>query len=184
MITFKPPSFVEFEEIKISKGKHSSRPYWWSYQKREGLKMQFVFASSTAYDLESSDQKDWNKLCGLSFHWWTNHRNSAMVSWRYNPESKLIELGFYYHKDGVVIKANSSETGEVFASIRPSQNIKCHFDVKGQTVETTIITPSQTVAHKLHYSINLARKTRVINPWFGGNQSAPNDIYFLRKRIY
>ncbi|NJN33723.1 MAG: hypothetical protein HC817_05165 [Saprospiraceae bacterium] len=43
------------------------------------------------------DQWDFNKLCGISFHFLNPHINTAMVGWRHHPTKNCFELVPYWH---------------------------------------------------------------------------------------
>lgn len=176
------PPTNSFQQVRIPKGKHAAKPYWFSYGKRKQLSMQFLFTDYARYQLPGPDQMDWNKLCGISFCPLTNHRNSAMVSWRYNLEADLFELGFYHHVNGRrVIKRNAS--GEVWARCKVAGMLKIRFVIDhllGQVL-TTIETQESVVSDLTE--ISTKRRSRVINTWFGGNNPAPNDIHIFRKLI-
>lgn len=184
-VTTTPAGPDKFSEYVIKKGSHWSRPYVWSYKNRSSLKYQFVFDESARYDLKDNDQKDWNKLTGLSRHLWTNHKDAAMVSWRYNPASKLIELGAYFHKDGQTIKAKINGS-EVMGVAKIGSSAKAIIDIitKDNTnaIQITIIT-TDTALIRQPFGVDLDHKMREINGWFGGNRSAPQDIYINKRTI-
>jgi len=177
------PTYDKFQEIRIPAGCHSARPYWLSYGKREALRLQFVFTDQARYILPGVDQQDWNKLAGLSFNLFSNHVHSVMVGWRFNPEIDRFELGFYYHVDGNRVIRRDAEGSEVFAVSPVAGMLRVRFEVYDflGKVETSIETDAGIVRDEV--GIRTSRRSRVINTWFGGNRSAPNDIYILRKLI-
>ena len=183
MFQLKKPSQTEFQEIRIPAGKHAARPYWINYKKRKRFGIQFVFTDYAAYELPGVDQQDWNKLCGLSFCPFTNHQNSVMVSWRWNPEDDLFELGFYYHVRGKRVIRKDYNNQEVFMRVRPRGTCFIRFDVDHLmgVVYTNIIVGEEQITDSVE--LKTSRRSRVINTWFGGNRAAPVDIYLLRKLI-
>lgn len=50
------------------------------------------FDANCAYDLQDEDQKDWNKIFGVCFGITGIHKNSLRFGWRYNTETRKIEL--------------------------------------------------------------------------------------------
>lgn len=177
------PNTTEFQEIRIPAGHHAAQPRWFDYKKRNWIGMQFVFTDYAHYKLPGVDQQDWNKLCGLSFCLFSNHQNSVMVSWRWNPDDKLFELGFYYHVRGKRVIRKDYDGGEVFARVRPRGTCFVEFKVDHLmgVVYTNIIVGEEQVNDIVELKTN--RRSRIINTWFGGNRAAPNDIYLLRKLL-
>ena len=177
------PNTTEFQEIRIPAGHHAAQPRWFDYKKRDWLGMQFVFTDYAHYELPGVDQQDWNKLCGLSFCLFSNHQNSVMVSWRWNPDDELFELGFYYHVRGKRVIRKDYDGGEVFARVRPRGTCYINFKVSHDTgiVDTNIIVGEEQVTDIVELKTN--RRSRIINTWFGGNNAAPVDIYLLRKLL-
>jgi hypothetical protein len=177
------PNTTEFQEIRIPAGHHAAQPRWFDYKKRDWLGMQFVFTDYASYELPGVDQEDWNKLCGLSFCLFSNHRNSVMVSWRWNPDDELFELGFYYHVRGKRVIRKDYDGMEVFARVRPRGTCFVNFKVDHLmgVVYTNITVGEEQFTDSVELKTN--RRSRVINTWFGGNRAAPNDIYLLRKLL-
>lgn len=189
-LTLKAPPLDHFEEIVILKGSHSATPYWVSYEKRDRLAIQYLFTDSCAYAQPYPNHKDWEKLIGLSLHLLTNHRNSIMVSYRYNPDSKRIELGVYTHIAGERIIQKTRTGSEVFVDCKIGAGAKIVFDFmnKGDyaqnNIAVTITTPDQYGFTEVNFPIDINRKTRVINPYIGKDgREALQDTYFWRKLI-
>lgn len=63
-------------------------------------KRSFKFTESCKYNLHNEDQKDWNKLYGVSFGLLGIHTNSVRFVWRYNPTTQMIEIGAYWYLEG------------------------------------------------------------------------------------
>lgn len=62
------------------------------------------FHENCNYDYKDADQqKDWLKLGGVAFSMfpWEKHKNTAMVGFRYNPQTDRIEMLDYWHVSGV-----------------------------------------------------------------------------------
>lgn len=53
---------------------------------------------------ETVDKADWLKLYGRSFHFFTNHKNSFMLAYRWNQDREQFELTAYFHRNGIAIK--------------------------------------------------------------------------------
>lgn len=183
MFNIKKPSKTEFQEIRIPAGKHAARPFWFDYDRREQFGMQIVFTDYARYSLPYPDSMDWNKLCGLSFCLFANHKNSVMVGWRYNSKDDVFELGFYYHKNGARMIRRNNENSEVWATAPVSGLLRIRFDVDHLTGVVTGEIETEAGIARDAVQMKTSRRSRIINTWFGGNRAAPNDIYILRKLL-
>ena len=82
----------------IKKGKHKSKPVILKYRLNpKSITWLVRFNDDCKYVLGDNDQYDWNKLCGLAFHWYKSRYHSAMIGWRYNISTGFIEVNAYYH---------------------------------------------------------------------------------------
>jgi hypothetical protein len=139
------------------------------------------------------DCKDWNKLCGISYRPYLGARkNSVMVGWRHLPETQRIEVQPYLHH---------WKTGEpIYKDFQPrSLKLNTYYKITLSydhiTIQELKVTtePSPQNGWKLEYepspegvisawgfvgAIKPTRIRRQINSYFGGNQTAPQDITF------
>lgn len=183
------PTPSSYQSLVIEKGTHVAKPLWLDIRERERLELEHVFDKSVAYDLGNRNQFDWNKLTGVSFHDTNSRINTAMVSWRWGLECHCIELGFYYYKNRERLIISDESGNQVFATAQPGHRIETYFNL--QYLETdsinavgiTILTPSDTAYNEQDFSVPVTKSTRVINPWFGGNEKAPHNIFLKRKLI-
>ena len=58
------------------------------------------FTEQSKYTLKEGDkidedQKDWNKLLGISYNFTDTRTNTSMVGWRYNIEKDVIDCILY-----------------------------------------------------------------------------------------
>ena len=95
------------------------------------------FNDTCRYDLKSIDQLDWNKLIGITTSW-NRHKQSFRIGWRYNLQSKVIEIAPYiydrhtrYLYDGVSIAIPFNTFVSISIRIKPT------------TYEIMIHTPSK-----------------------------------------
>jgi hypothetical protein len=147
------------------------------------VEWEVLFSPACRYALPGADQDDWNKGGGVSFDLFTNHTDSVMWSWRYNPVTDLIELGMYCHVDGkrVIVKAHSSE---VIQAVKIGDTVLIRLTI-GRTVKSYSMdfnTSTNAAGAMVPYSHD-KKTARTIGAWFGGNHSAPHtmNIYILRK---
>ena len=171
----------------VQKGKHrfTSGPFDVPRIRRKlrGVDWEVSFSPACRYALPGADQDDWNKGGGVSFDLFTNHTDSVMWSWRYNPVTDNIELGMYCHVDGkrVIVKAHKSEamqTVKIGEAVRIRLTIARNLKAYGMEFNTA------TNAAGASVPFTHSKKTaRTIGAWFGGNNPAPHtmNIYILRK---
>ena len=126
------------------------------------------------WEQSGSDQWDWSKLWGVSFHWFTNHKNSAMVGIRYNPRTERVELVPYYHVDG----SSGIYPPAPLAKVKLDETFytQITIDYHSKTYKLSIQTQTQ-IFHSIPQPFSHQRKwTRGINFWFGGNRTAPKTV--------
>jgi len=158
---------------KVKEGKHAYKPYQLKIRRNaRAIKYTVAMDWENMYDLQDEDQQDWNKGGGLSFNMFTNHRNSAMWAWRYNPVTNFFEIGYYCHINGKIEKSAQPEIN--VAPLLP-------FDVLMVFMKDAVLFEFKTVLERKTVSIsigNWGNWSREIFPWFGGNNPAPEDLSF------
>lgn len=158
-------------KFTVKKGKHNFKPdKWCVWWKPKGINFNATFHENANYDLEDADQLDWNKLVGLT---WSLDplKETAMVGWRYNKKDDTIELNAYYHVD------RSRDFTEPLVAIKRGESIYGYVIHDRKKKEYQIGFHNDKVAngHVIN-SPNRRKVARLINPWFGGNERAPQDI--------
>jgi len=165
-----PP--IQWQEVCHFEGEHKSRPYRLNMGNIEKLSYLWEFDESAIYMLPGGDQYDWNKLTGLSWNAFTNHKNSAMVGWRYIGDAE-IQLNAYFHIDGEVWyteELTAIPIGEIFyTSIIRNGDGSVTVDANGHQTDVFFGECCDD------------DDSREIHSWFGGNQTAPHLICFERK---
>jgi hypothetical protein len=171
------------KEVKIKKGKHLSnmatKPM---FGKRHILTAEVIFKESCMYEIDPQDQKDWNKLFGMSFGFcppvkqFMMHYNSARFGWRYNTLKKVIEVTPYLYDKGkrlyaeiLGMKPAELNIGEKYLmSIIPMDNEVTYeiLDAFGNVI----------FRETIHQAVPSLRGW-FAPPYFGGNQKAPHNIY-------
>jgi hypothetical protein len=162
----------------IKKGRHFSFPRQSkSWQNMEEVVWNVRFLDNSKYSFPpiegkiDRDQYDWNKLCGVYFNFWNTRDDSAMIGWRYNPETELIELAPYYHVDG------SRDMFKPIMYVSPGTLIKLHLviDRSNKSYDWTLQANNQTAVHSFPFT-HERKKSSVIQFYFGGNRTAPQDV--------
>lgn len=170
-----PDPETGFALVEILVNDHRSRPYELIWKNDNKISQTWYFDTNCAYEHGDENQKDWNKLTGLAWDAFSNHVNSAMVGWRWDPDLDLMNLNAYYHVDGQ----------RTFTQTLISVDLEEHFTIaickiNDNQVDITI-TDSEgvTVSHSQEFPAGLQDRSRVIWTWFGGTYPA-NHYMTLR----
>lgn len=186
------PDSETYKTVVIKKDRHFSTPWYFNWENIDRQELAWLWNESHVYDLGNSNQRDWNKLTGISLHLFTNHKNSALIGWRYTdgdpeiPGDEFIEISPYFHKNGERYKADEEGSEIPIARARVGDWTNTYInlmDPNFNAIAITILTPIDTIYYELTYDIDIDRRARKINPWFGGDEMAPKDIYFRYKLV-
>lgn len=162
-----------------SSGFHISRiiPITWSYVRKRKLYVWGRFSRGSRYDLGDNDQKDWNKLGGINLQVWKeSNQNSAMVAWRYNPDTELYEINAYGNVGGAnvyppgVMLAIPENTMFMAEFSFPARN-----EVQVQLYSDQVDDWKEEGSFGWTYPVEI-KAAAMIGPWFGGNRVAPEDV--------
>lgn len=125
------------------------------------------------YDLKGVDQLDWCKLVGVFYNPFNIHGDTAMVGWRYNLETRRIELNAYYHIDGKRTYTDPlMEVGllETFTCLLRISTGRHEYEWTLQRASDNFkVVHVQPFRHDRKLSIET-------NFYFGGNQPAPQEV--------
>lgn len=158
--------------FRIPAGKHYARPWrlgiWW---KRKKLSWSVMFTDSCRYDLQSDDQLDTNKLCGIGYFPGFHHVDSARFGWRYNTTTDLIELlaYCYVNKQRIIKPIATCEIGKAY-------NLKLF---AGNNLYSLCVTDPVTNAYAGYVTVRYTHKKKLqygLWPYFGGNRRSLHDI--------
>ena len=162
---------MSFKTFKVKKNRHYSRPRRFKiYRKPRTLKTTVIFNRDCDYDLVDQDQKDWNKLTGLTYSF-NPLSETVMIGWRYNRDTELIELGGYYHVE------KGRHFTEPLLSVRLGSIVETYIEVdySKKTYTVRLKSEDNEVSHTYSFTHNRTWARR-INLWFGGNEKAPQTI--------
>ena len=144
-----------------------------------------VFHENCDYNYNDVDQqKDWLKLGGVAFSLfpWQKHENSAIVGFRHNPDSGLMELLDYWHIDGVTDRGIGREPiafvhrKEKFVWwVRANQSKK--------QVSINIRTKDGTVSKLRDFSKLSTIVTWPIGGYAGGDIKAVQEMSFSEEKV-
>jgi hypothetical protein len=155
----------------IKKGDHFSSPRTPKALVRQ-VNGQVKFTAAN-YNLDGGDQFDWNKLTGISFNPLNPSRDAVMIGWRWNNLTNKIQLGAYFNVKGQNIypELNMSPIMEV----SQTELVTFKIDYNQVVITSTIQNKSITIPVPQGMFKSWLTSFR-IQPYFGGNRSAPNYI--------
>lgn len=127
------------------------------------------FDETARYDLKNNDQGDINKLFGFADCNSLHHENSARFGWNYNLETEEIDIYWYVYAQGQreYEKMGSMPIGEKrdLSILLMGDEYEFNFDGNVRTVKR-----GADCDRGIYY---------LLYPYFGGDETAPQDI-----RIY
>lgn len=165
------PSLTEYT---IAEGNHFAMPRIFKIrQKPERVSWFIVFGENADYNLGDEDQKDWNKLCGLFYNFLNTRDNTVMVGWRYNPQTRRMELNAYYHVEKG--RDFTKPLLEVPLGKPVRVDILVDYEQKTYSVQLTRLDDGTLAKDSMPFTHNNT-SCMEINTYFGGNEAAPKDI--------
>ena len=169
----------------VKEGQHHFKPYDWTWKNYTMIAIRWFFDESMEYDLGNNDQKDRNKLWGMSFSKFTNHNNSLMCDWNWSPEGQFWTVAPYYHKNNDTFHWPNEPDIDTIRLTR-GEVFETHFNVEsfGESgvATLTIVADHKTISFSKDFDI-IIDKVRFIHPYFGGNQEAPQDMWMRAELI-
>jgi hypothetical protein len=125
------------------------------------------------------DQWDYNKLTGFTFTPTNPLNTTAMVGWRYNPNTRVFELVPYWH-----IHKTRLFDEKRFVTALHDEDIHITMIPNFEKNEVTIIIKTQNgVLTDTQKFKKLAQRGSIIQPYFGGTSSAPNDMHLYCEKL-
>lgn len=184
-----PPIPTHYQTVK--KGEHYATPRLYKFRiAPDSVGWIIAFLPNFNYVLRnldgsiSVDQQDWNKTAGLMFHDFDPHVNTAMLGNRHNVESGKVEVNFYHHisrKRDYTPALHSFNFGQQFEyRIVPRYS--------DGTITETLWTLDGKLIKCIQFNFpDLKAKWRVktieMNLYFGGNQTAPQNVTIYKRLI-
>jgi hypothetical protein len=150
----------------IKPGKHYAQGLNASLFVNDQLNLEVFFDESAEYYLGNSNQYDINKLFGFSDCKSHHHKNSARFGWRWNDQSKNLEILAYVYSHG---KRSSQFIDIVPLNKRIQYSIKVVQNQYEFNLNNKKIIMPRGCSHKnaLGY---------MLYPFFGGDEVAPHEI--------
>ncbi len=169
---------IPYKTYTVKKGKHFSFPrvfkIGWKLKK---IQWRVIFNEDCNYIMKDekgeihSDQKDWNKLCGVFYNMFNTRKNTAMMGWKYDPIKDKIDIAPYYHISGStdwfrpMLSLNRGD--ELFLELEIDRISKKYIWL--MRVGKNVVTHEMPFTHK-------KKLNAFINFYFGGNQKSPQEV--------
>jgi hypothetical protein len=186
--------------MKIKKGNHYpfprfaiGLPKWVNKHKPTTMTRCYWFTESCLYDLKDEDQGDVNKLFGFSIGY--HHKTSFRFGWRADLKTSTIEIvGYEYHDK---IRQTTIHICDV--ALRKPVYFTLIYSPKGRTnylvfQDNTFYTKYMVIENQVpnyvqatvNNTVNIKKKWGLgytLGLYFGGNETAPQDIIIHREKI-
>lgn len=131
------------------------------------------FDNSCIYDWGADrDQKDYNKLAGVSLRLAAPKNHSAvMVAWRPLLATNQIEVAPYFNYE-----SGKFLIGQQTLKLNPNQKFSFHISQKGKTWSVVLFNEDTHDLVTASYTYNFISKQQwSIDPWFGGENNELGD---------
>jgi hypothetical protein len=185
-------------EIRIKKGNHYpfpnfaiGLPKWIKKHNETIMTRAYWFNESCLYDLKDEDQGDVNKLFGFSIG--LHHNTSFRFGWRADLKTRTIEIvGYEYHnkiRKPTTHICNIELREEVYFLIYYMPEGKVGYIVyQDNTHYNKLLEPLNDYVIRINVenTVNIKRKWGLgytLGVYFGGNETAPQDITIHRVKI-
>lgn len=125
------------------------------------------------------DQWDYNKLTGIAFNNFNPLANTAMIGWRHNPNTELIELTPYWH-----VQKQRFFNEKQFLTVQPNERFIVEIITNKEKKEVEIcIKTSKDILKDTKTFKAIPKTATLIQPYFGGTSKAPCDMKLYLKRL-
>lgn len=167
-----PVPQTQWVEHTIAKGSHNSDKNVFKQLSKVEMKFIVKFNNSAIYQtVDPANQPDINKLYGFSDNNQEHHTNSARIGWRWH-NNQLELLAYIYN--------NTVQTDKFITVVPLNQEISCSIKAEGsfytfKVNNTTVTMPRvSTTTGAVGYQLY---------PYFGGDETSPQEIKILIKDI-
>lgn len=167
MTTYTVKAGRHFSFPRVIKWKRAPSAVSWDVIFNEDCNYQHLKTNGNIHE----DQKDWNKLCGVFYTLFSTHGESAMMGWRYDPATDLIELAPYYHI------SNGRDMFPSHLAVPRGEliNVTIEVDYEEKQYHWILQHGKRAAEHRMPFTHN-KRTCSFINFYFGGNRTAPQTV--------
>ena len=163
----------DFVKYTIKEGKHISTPIKLELTKSNVLKGSFYFTKYSKYNLHSVDQLDWNKLTGFKYDLGYPDR-SVMIGWRYDTLNNVFQVAPYFNNNGNINPLDSE-------IINISENEIVLFQITHKDNTAGVYLSGKNSYSYKEICLESGNLKSIVNPYFGGNRKATNEISLYLK---
>lgn len=163
--------------VQHFKGIHFSLPPRYRRFKGDVVYSQTFKFTEPEYNHGDSDQADWNKLTGFKKEFLSPKVNSVMIGWRWNLDTKRVEVNFYEHIDGTEENGWGRKMGPILFSIPKGDSITVRL-MKGKYFNNKMYV--EVLYKGTSYVVERDwQDCYLVNSYFGGNRTAKVrlDVY-------
>jgi hypothetical protein len=142
------------------------------YFGKNNFTIHFCFDKGCEYKIQGEDSADINKLFGVSFG--QHHKNSIRIGWNSVGDGN-INLYYYAYNNG-----NRSYSFIGTCKMYVEQTIKIELDFKRNVVQITNSVTGSEKSVRTKEIVFIYPNLKVgyyLYPYFGGNRTAPHDMY-------
>jgi hypothetical protein len=129
------------------------------------------------YEMTGPDTQDWSKIWGVSESFWDRHENSIMLAARFNQSNGKVEFCTYRHVDGKVVKYD--EPDQIVSVPAHGAIVNVELNIRQGTLYAYFHVGREIMTPPLVRFDNYW----LIDPWFGGNRTAPRTIKLNVKKL-
>ena len=158
----------DYKTYTIQKGNHRSINAF-EFVNTNQFRFEVIFDSTAIYQTKTkSNQADINKLYGFSDCFSSHHDNSARFGWRWYQEN--LELFAYCY-------VNGKRVSELIDQIDLNRSYICEIDIQSNKY----IFKVNNIVREVSRSCNGNGFGYKLYPYFGGDETAPHDIFIRIK---
>jgi hypothetical protein len=163
-----------YTRFVTKKGDHRSTPTCLKIKTDAELSGSVYFTEGSKYELDTANQKNWNKVTGFRLDLNKVPKASAMVVWKYNNRTSLFDVAPYFNKDGIVFPSQSN-----VISVNTYDLV--FFDISCDKVSCFVHVWSGSQEGFGTVELDKGLLVKQVHPWFGGSAVAPNDVEIFLK---
>lgn len=127
----------------------------------------FKFNGDVSYNLGDEDQKDTNKLVGLSDDIFSHHNDSVRIGWRWDLEKSKVQMMAIFYVEG-------KRTIKPLTHIDPNRTYNYQIKIEKGYYEVEVNNRKARLKRESGY--NFLRV--ILPPYFGGQKKAPKTFNF------
>lgn len=147
----------------------------WKVKKIRAIEVEFEFSKRCLYNFgDDPDQRDWNKLAGLTFHPFKRDQNAVLIGWRSNPQVGMLEVTAYSNINGGRYIGWGQDQRMMY--IQPEQKGKVVIEPDGLKWDFSFYKEGKVMNRTQHTQIDKFKRGYKVGNWFGGFDNDGNGL--------